>query len=262
MREVEAAIAGVERSFPIPGYTRDNVASYRTVASVALRHLSPGDRILDIGSGPCDKIALLGRLGFRGFAVDDLNDPWHREGDTTRKILEFARSEGIDFRVATASSFPFQGESFDMVMLCDVLEHLHESPRELLATAIGALRPNGFLLITVPNAVNLRKRIDVLIGRTNLPPFDEFYWSRGEWRGHVREYVWDDLERIARYQGLDIVELRGVNHMLQKLPSFLRQPFVHATYFAQGLRDSLLLVARRPAASPPVPELERKELRS
>jgi SAM-dependent methyltransferase len=254
MNNVDEAIANVERAFPIPGYTRQNVAAYRTLAYVALEYLSPASRILDIGSGPCDKAAVLQQLGFRCVAVDDLNDPWHKEGDATEKILDFARDSGIEFHRAEATGLPFEGSSFDMVMLCDVIEHLHHSPRELLIAAISAVRPHGFLVITVPNAVNLRKRLHVLVGKTNLPPFDAYYWWPGEWRGHVREYVRGDLDQLARLLGIEILELRGVNHMLENLPRIMRRPFVHMTHFAHGLRDSWLLVARRPEGWKPVRE--------
>lgn len=251
---IDGAIAAVERTFPIRGYVHQNVASYRTLAEVALRYLSPGASILDIGSGPCDKVAVLQELGFRCTAVDDLEDPWHKQGDTTRLIVEFARSRGIEFHVASAATVPFAGRKFDMVMLCDVIEHLHQSPRELLLTAIDSTRPGGILVITVPNAANLRKRLDVLVGRTNLPPFDSYFWWRGEWRGHIREYVRDDLERLASHLGVEVLDLRGVSHMLEKLPPLLRKPFVGLTRYAQGLRDSWILVARRPEAWSPTRE--------
>ena len=42
------------------------------------------------------------------------------------------------------------------------------------------------------DASNIRKRIDLLLGKTNLPPFDGYYWSPDPWRDHNREYVLDD----------------------------------------------------------------------
>ena len=58
-----------------------------------------------------------------------------------------------------------------MVMSHDVLEHLHHSPRDLLNDLCELIKPNALLFITVPNAVNIRKRIDVLRGKTNLPDY-------------------------------------------------------------------------------------------
>ena len=35
---------------------------------------------------------------------------------------------GIDFKLVTDNSLPFERNQFDMIMLNDVLEHLHDSP--------------------------------------------------------------------------------------------------------------------------------------
>ena len=83
-------------------------------------------------------------------------------------------------------------------MLNDVIEHLHNSPRSILLALLEALKDEGVLLITVPNAGNIRKRLDLLRGKTNLPPFSQYYWHPDPWRGHVREYVHGDLEQLAQ----------------------------------------------------------------
>ena len=77
---------------------------------------------------------------------------------------------------------PFSHELFDMVMMHDVLEHIHDTPRELLNDLLELLKPQGLLFVTVPNQVNIKKRIKVVMGRTNLTAFETFYWStfRGE----------------------------------------------------------------------------------
>jgi len=106
-----------------------------------------------------------------------------------------------------------------MVMCHDVLEHLHDSPRELLNDLAELIKPTGLLFITVPNAVNIRKRISVLVGNTNHPRFDTYYWYPGPWRGHVREYVRKDLELLCQYLGFTIEQLNGCHHMLHVLPA-------------------------------------------
>ena len=96
-------------------------------------------------------------------------------------------------------------------MCCDVLEHLHDSPRPILGALVDTVRSGGFLVVTVPNAVNLRKRIAVATGKSNLPDFQVFYWYPGDWRGHVREYTHGDLRMLAENLGLAVVELNSVH---------------------------------------------------
>ena len=125
------------------------------------------------------------------------------------------------------------------------MEHLHNSPRDLLNELLELCKPNGLLFITVPNAVNIRKRRDVFFGKTNHPNFHDYYWSSANWRGHIREYVKDDLVALTKYLNLEILELRGCDHMLGQLSSLWRPSYLFATKIFPGWKDSWLLVARK-----------------
>ena len=188
----EQAIRKTAEIFPFDDYMSPGSklkGAYLNIAHTVLRHLKPGASILDVGCGPCDKTAVLQFLGFNCFGWDDLQDDWHKGPGNKEKILNFTRRCGIDFRLADNGDLPFEEESFDMVMLHDVLEHLHDSPRTLMNRLMLLCKPEGFLFVTVPNAANIRKRVDVLLGRTSLPRFEDYYWYPDRWRGHVREYV-------------------------------------------------------------------------
>ena len=247
MSAIRDAIRKVKERFPIADYMTPvkHGGAYATIANTALKYLEPGARILDFGCGPCDKTAILQALGFRCAGVDDLQEDWHKAPGQRDDILRFAQECGIDFRLHNGNGLPFQDEKFDMVMMHDVLEHIHDSPRELLNDLLERTTPEGLLFITVPNQVNIKKRLEVLMGRTNLTAYETFYWSDIPWRGHVREYVRDDLEKLAEYLNLDVLELRGVDHMLQKIPSVTRPPYRLATALFNDWKDSWLMVARK-----------------
>ena len=260
---VSEAVRETIEAFPFPGYmTPGGVprATYFTVGEAVARHLGPGATILDFGCGPMDKTAVLERMGYDCAGFDDLQDYWHNLDGNREKILAFAERVGIDFRVADGGPLPFPGASFDALLLLDVIEHLHDSPRELLNDLVELLRPGGYLVITVPNAVNVRKRLDVLRGRTNYPGYDGFYWYPGPWRGHVREYVRGDLEKLAGFLGLELIELRGCDHILYKLPGFARTPYKLVTGVFPSLKDTWLLVARKPEGWTPKRDLPEAEL--
>ena len=147
-----------------------------------------------------------------------------------------------------------------MVMLHDVLEHLHGSPRDLLNDLLELTTPGGLLFVTVPNAANIKKRIELLFGRTNMHDFASYYWYPGPWRGHNREYVHNDLVELSAYLDLDVLELRGCDHMLQKVPGVVRPAYLPATRFLQGWKDSWLQVAKRRARWSPRRRLPQDEL--
>lgn len=219
--------------------------AYATIASTVLRYLQPGARILDFGCGPCDKTAILQRLGFQCVGYDDLQEDWHNHPGQRDRIVRFATECGIDFRLANGAALPFERNHFDMIMLHDVLEHLHDSPRDLLNDLLELAKPEGLLFITVPNQVNIKKRLEVVLGKTNLTAYETYYWSAKPWRGHVREYVRDDLVKLADYLGLDICELRGCDHMLQKIPARARAAYLAVTALFPDWKDSWLVVARK-----------------
>lgn len=239
-------------NFPFADYIIPDCGSYENLAATVSKHLEPGNSILDFGAGACDKTALLAARGYRCSACDDLQDDWHLRDNNREKIIAYARMQGIDLRLTDGGVIPFPAASFDMVMANDVIEHLHESPRSLVGTLIELIKPNGYLLISVPNAVNIRKRLNVARGKTNLPDFATYYWYPGQWRGHIREYVKDDLRQLAQFASLEIVELRGCHHMLQKVPLLLRPVYKTVTALFPAWRDSWILVARKPANWQPV----------
>jgi SAM-dependent methyltransferase len=256
----EEAVQLAIRQFPFQGYMTPDKGAYLNIANTVLRYLQPGSTILDFGCGPCDKTSILQFLGFRCSGHDDLQDDWHKKPGNREKILSFASECGIDFRLANDGVLPFKKESFDMIMLHDVLEHLHDSPRDLLNDLLELAKPEGLLFVTVPNAVNIRKRIDVLFGRTNLPRFEGYYWYPGSWRGHIREYVRDDLVRLQEYLNLEMIELRGCDHMLKKLPAAASSAYLLLTRMFTGWKDSWLLVARKKQDWVPRNTLSQDEL--
>lgn len=243
------AVKSVRTRFPIDGYMTPikESGAYTTIAETVIEHLPRGARILDFGCGPCDKTAILQVLGYNCYGCDDLEEDWHKSPGQRDSILDFARESGIDFRVNNGSGLPFEPGEFDMVMMHDVLEHLHDSPREILNDLLELAKPDGFFFITVPNQVNIKKRVEVVMGRTNLTAYETFYWSDSPWRGHVREYVRDDLVKLTEYLGLSIVDLRGVDHMLHRIPAPTRIPYLAVTRLFNGWKDSWLLLAQKPA---------------
>jgi SAM-dependent methyltransferase len=236
----EKAVARVEARFPFPGYFAASPRSHVQIADVVLQNVARGGAVLDFGAGPLDKTAVLAELGYRCSAVDDLSDPWHLLNGNRERILAFAESENIDYRLGL-STLP-EGQ-FDLLMAHDVLEHLHDSP-QMLVPLLARLRPGGLFFVTVPNAANLRKRLDLIRGRTNLPLYAQYFWET-PWRGHVREYVLDDLRQLAEYLAFDVEQLRGVHHLAHRLPRAVRELYLLLT-IRSALRDSLMLLARKP----------------
>jgi hypothetical protein len=67
------------------------------------------------------------------------------------------------------------------------------------------------------------------------------------------------LAKLAEYLGLDALELRGCDHMLEKLPKAVLPAYRVVTRVFPGWKDSWLLVARKPPNWTPKKALPRNE---
>jgi SAM-dependent methyltransferase len=258
---LEDAISLAMKSFPFPGYMDLKRDNYIDIYNIIGRYLNEGDKILDFGTGPMDMPAGLQLLGFKCAAFDDLQDFWHTQDSNREKIVSFAKNSGIDLRISDGKGLPFAMESFDLILALDVIEHLHDSPRELLIDLLNLVKPQGYLLLTVPNAVNIRKRIRMLLGRSPYPSFPYYYWYPGPWRGHIREYTKEDLEHLAIYLDLELLELRGCYHMDGGLPKMLKHLYRFVTWFFPSCRDTWVMMVRKKVDWNPKRTLSPEKLR-
>lgn len=252
----EEALARVRQSFPFDNYISGDLAPWMTVGRTLAGYMQPGQSLFDLGAGACDKTAIASVMGLDCTACDDLGDDWYQKGDNIERIEAFAREMNIRF---SREFRPPEPGTFDMVMMNDVLEHIHDSPRLLLNRLIEGLKTGGLLFITVPNLANIRKRLDLMRGRTNLANYDLYYWYEGPWRGPQREYVRSDLTAMCSHLGVEIVELGTVHHMLGNLPAVAHPVYKAVTTLFPDWRDTWLLVARKPAGWQPKTSISQAE---
>jgi len=98
----------------------------------------------------------------------------------------------------------WQGAQHDLVLLCEVLEHLTVHPKDLLAFMKAGLRPGGLLYLTTPNF--LRQENIEKIRRAENPqalyPAGEDNWDAHH---HYREYLMGELLDLVHDSGLTIL---------------------------------------------------------
>lgn len=93
-----------------------------------------GDSFLDVGCGIGDMLAF-----HRGALGVDVN-PYN---------VSFCKSRGLQAALMPFDQIPFESNSFDAVLLDNVLEHITD-PKNLIEEIKRVLRPDGTLVIGVP----------------------------------------------------------------------------------------------------------------
>ena len=102
---------------------------------LALAGVRDEDRVLDVGCGPGALTArLVARLGAGQVAAVDPSEPFVAAART--------RLPGVDVRVATAESLPFDDDAFDAV-LAQLVVHFMADPVAGLAEMARVARPGG-----------------------------------------------------------------------------------------------------------------------
>jgi 2-polyprenyl-3-methyl-5-hydroxy-6-metoxy-1,4-benzoquinol methylase len=127
--------------------------------------------------------------------------------DGSRTLIEAAR-EKYGVRLTTYHSL-FEdlhpGKQFDTVLCSLVLEHV-EDPVKVLAAAAGWLKPQGHLIVIVPNAFSLHRRLAVAMGLIHAA--DELGVSDAR-LGHRWVFTIERIEAALARAGLQIERRAG-----------------------------------------------------
>ena len=162
-------------------------------------------RVLEIGAFFGVVSIALSRLGYDVTAADipefieipEQVARYARDGVTTKGLrLEELR-------------LPIEDENFDVVIMCEVLEHLNFNPLPLLKEINRILVPGGIFYLSLPNFARTKNRMLVLRGRAPGIEVEEFFDQLNPAHplvanGHWREYTMGEIRKMLEPLGFKI----------------------------------------------------------
>jgi SAM-dependent methyltransferase len=175
-----------------------------------LPELPSNARVLELGALPYYFTILMER--FAGVRPDTLSFFEFEESESTTHTVENAeRGERyeFDYRAVNIETevFPFADDSYDLVLCCEILEHLLINPSHMLYEAHRVLRPGGHILITTPNVLRWGNVWSMLRG-SNI--YDRYH-GNGIYGRHNREYSPSEVSELLRANGYQVERLETRN---------------------------------------------------
>ncbi|HLY18291.1 MAG TPA: methyltransferase domain-containing protein [Bryobacteraceae bacterium] len=115
----------------------------------------------------------------------------------------------VDLFNAERDTYPYSAGYFELVLVCEVIEHMLYDPMHLLLEARRVLEEGGRILITTPNIAGLTSVARVLHGHDN-PQIHSKYKIPASGPAdvqHVREYTMVELGELVAAAGFEIEQL-------------------------------------------------------
>jgi SAM-dependent methyltransferase len=157
------------------------------------------------------------------------------------------RATAVDLR---SCSLPYQDAEFDVVVMCEVLEHLNFNPLPLLKEINRVLKLGGGFYLAVPNIARIRNRARLLLGKSIHPSIDHFFWELDRTKNmvggiHWREYSRDELRKLLEPMGFRVEQQYFFSTIPRRQPRWLRawKHFLFACF--PGWKNNITTIASK-----------------
>ena len=224
--------------FEADSYYNQHKRRYRrTLDRVCKIPIPTPARILEIGGGQI--VLLSNRLFGDNVVLGDINPDYSKS--VKDRGIEFVKCDllhnDLDYR-----------DEFDLIVVCEVVEHLPVPLHTILEKMKKWLKPGGYIFITTPNLYRFRNLVRLALG---MRVFDLFFYPEpGNSIGHPFEFYekhlrWHLDKAGFEIQYTELTQLVGFEcgaTLLARVGRLLASPLT----FRRLWRDSLVACARRP----------------
>lgn len=187
----------------------------------------PRGKVLDLGCGHGDYSKRLKEIGFEVVAGDI-------------DISRFRYRGEIDFRICDITKpLPFPDSSCDYILLMEVVEHLR-NPYSVLSEINRILKPDGRIIISTPNILNLKSRLRFLFEGAyeyfREPPLDQSRNPKETISNlHLVPYRYHELEFLLFDTGFTVEDI--LSSFKDWSAAALLLPFIRFQAWNKGRRS-------------------------
>lgn len=168
---------------------------------------------LEIGANPYFATLLFRK--FRPLLSFDFVNYFGGPPGTARQHISFPGFGGepeefdVDFANVNIESdiLPYDDGTFDVLLFCEVLEHMTMDPLHAMLEIKRVMKPGGKLVLTTPNAARLENAAAFIEGRNIYDPYSGY----GPHGRHNREYTRHELALLLVHCGFEVEQFFTAN---------------------------------------------------
>jgi len=154
---------------------------FKNLFNFISQHIKHDSKILDVGCATGGFLNFLGKKGFKNlYGIDLIKD-----------YVDYAQKYSYNIKVGNVYSIPFNDNSFDIVILDQVIEHLVDLKRAIIEIK-RVLVNGGIVCVGVPDA-----------SRYEEIYFFEFYWFL--MREHIQHFDLEHLKLLFGMEGFELI---------------------------------------------------------
>ncbi len=181
------------------GYLRESLR--RFLYTLSLIPDGSGN-LLEIGSNPYYMTLLVKKFkSYEIYSTNFFSEALPPRSRQSQRVVDTATGEmsTLEFEHFNVErdEFPYPDGFFDVVLFCEVLEHLVYDPMFTLRNIHRVLKKDGVLIVTTPNVARYQNVERMLNGENIYDPYSGY----GAYGRHNREYTRDELHRLLAQFG-------------------------------------------------------------
>lgn len=228
---LETVMVGCETTPELLNYCKQDLR--RFIYTYGLAHDLQG-RCLELGANPYFTTFLLKQ--FTSLELTLANYFGNGQEDKIFQQVSYRDFQSHEEKVINLESnhfnleeeeFPFESDSFDVVLFCEIIEHLLMDPVKVILEIKRVLKQGGYLILTTPNVARLENVAKMVSGENIYDPYSGY----GPYGRHNREYNKHELYKLLDYLGFEVESMFTAD--------------VHPNHYANLLEESVLQLLNR-----------------